>query len=176
MDIAPYHDAKMMVTTHEWDYPAYAWGDLMSKVRQEHVPIINSPGSCVIDHWDGPAMSAFRQHVLQVLGPYPEVGEINLYAVVTKHMAGLPETAWADGYPHTHGYAYRSIVHYLEPGAGAPLVVWGEPLDQPCVVRPHKGLTVVFDGKLEHGFHNWEGSPRVALVAQQVPANLQRGN
>ncbi len=163
---------RELVSTFEWDRSPDVAFELSAQINRDHVPALNTPGSCQADHWTGPAMNEFRRHALACLGHFDDHGRLMTYAVISRHDRTAPETYWAPGYPHTHGYVNRSLVHYVDPGAGAPLVIWGGHLPEPVVIRPRAGLTVVFDGKLHHGFHNWDGPPRVTMVVQSVPDNL----
>lgn len=144
-------------------------------VQRHSDPKGNELGSTMVDHkvWKCPALNAFMLHCLDVLGTFPERGDLLVFAVVTEP---ANQIGWSKGYPHQHAYAYYSLIHYLEPGdAEAPLVVYEEGIDSVRhIVQPETGLTVVFKGRQLHGvLDNCGTTPRIALVVQNVPVGTQ---
>lgn len=148
--------------------------DLIEMVCRHH-DTDNPMGAHLVDFqtWSCPALSQFMIHAMGLLNTLPGQGKMMLYSVITPR--GECAGGWARGYPHTHGYANYSLVHYLQPGdAYAPLVVFEEDDTTAHWVTPETGLTVVFEGHQRHGVLDSAGDePRVALVLQSMPEQAQ---
>lgn len=147
--------------------------ELIDMVRRHH-DTDNPMGAHQIDYatWGCAALAEFMQHAMGLLNTLPGQGHMMLYSVVTP--PGENTGGWAFGYPHDHGYANYSLVHYLNPGSSmAPLVVW-EDEETAHWITPEVGMTVVFEGHQKHGVLDISGAePRMALVLQSMPANVQ---
>lgn len=161
----------MIPLVTQWkDAPTQA---LLAMVYRYWDGVDNELGSSLIDYrkWACPALDKFMMHAMNILGGLPGQGKFMVFAVITR--PGQKAGGWARGYPHTHGYAHYSLVHYLDPGdALAPLVVFDN--NTPHFLVPERGMTVVFEGHQNHGVLDSAGEhPRIALVLQSMPAEMQ---
>lgn len=133
----------------------------------------NPMGSHMINtaEWNCPALKAFMGHAMDVLIPISgREWKMMVYAVITPPS----DEEWAYGYPHTHSYAYHSLVHYLAPGAAkAPLVLFDKDFG-PTEVEPVTGKTVIFTADTEHGVVGSESTDlRKALVVQTMSVKVR---